>query len=71
VSCLILFYTPLDSSACSGPSFTRQAVLHPPFLPSLRILIASIMEEYNKGAWEELIERCEETGVDGFEINFR
>ena len=28
------------------------------------------MEEYNKGAWEELIERCEETGVDAFEINF-
>ena len=28
------------------------------------------MEEYNKGAWEELIERCEEAGVDAFEINF-
>lgn len=28
------------------------------------------MEEYNKGAWEELIERCEDTGVDAFEINF-
>ena len=28
------------------------------------------MEEYNKDAWEELIERCEETGVDAFEINF-
>lgn len=35
-----------------------------------RILIASIMEEYNKDAWEELIGRCEETGVDAFEINF-
>ncbi|XP_011625380.1 dihydropyrimidine dehydrogenase (NADP(+)), chloroplastic [Amborella trichopoda] len=35
-----------------------------------RILIASIMEEYNKAAWEELIERVEETGVDAFEINF-
>ncbi|DBB10929.1 TPA: Dihydropyrimidine dehydrogenase [NADP(+)] [Trebouxia sp. C0006] len=35
-----------------------------------RVLIASIMEEYNKGAWEELIERCEESGVDAFEINF-
>lgn len=34
------------------------------------MLIASIMEEYNRAAWEELIERCEETGVDGFEINF-
>jgi len=28
------------------------------------------MEEYNKDAWEELIERCEEAGVDAFEINF-
>ena len=35
-----------------------------------RVLIASIMEEYNKGSWEELIERCEESGVDAFEINF-
>ncbi|KAG9445023.1 hypothetical protein H6P81_016363 [Aristolochia fimbriata] len=35
-----------------------------------RILIASIMEEYNKPAWEELIERVEETGVDALEINF-
>ena len=35
-----------------------------------RILIASIMEEYNKGAWEEIIGRCEEIGVDAFEINF-
>lgn len=25
-----------------------------------RILIASIMEEYNRSAWEELIGRCEE-----------
>lgn len=35
-----------------------------------RILIASIMEEYNKSAWEELIVRCEDAGVDAFEINF-
>lgn len=28
------------------------------------------MEEYNKAAWEELIARCEDTGVDAFEINF-
>jgi len=35
-----------------------------------RILIASIMEEYNRDAWEELIERCEAAGVDAFEINF-
>lgn len=35
-----------------------------------RVLIASIMEEYNKNAWEEIIGRCEEVGVDAFEINF-
>lgn len=28
-----------------------------------RILIASIMEEYDKAAWQELIERVEETGI--------
>lgn len=35
-----------------------------------RVLIASIMEEYNRDAWVEIIERCEETGVDAFELNF-
>mmetsp|Transcript_10131 Transcript_10131/g.13822 ORF Transcript_10131/g.13822 Transcript_10131/m.13822 type:complete len:447 (-) Transcript_10131:101-1441(-) len=35
-----------------------------------RVLIASIMEEYNRSAWEEIIGRCEEVGVDGFELNF-
>ncbi|KAK9825990.1 hypothetical protein WJX74_003595 [Apatococcus lobatus] len=35
-----------------------------------RILIASIMEEYDKPAWEELISRCEDVGVDAFEVNF-
>lgn len=35
-----------------------------------RVLIASIMEEVNKDAWEELIGRCEEVGVDAFEVNF-
>lgn len=35
-----------------------------------RILIASIMEEYNKDAWTELVERCQDTGVDAFELNF-
>ena len=34
------------------------------------MLIASIMEEYNRGPWEELIGKCEEVGVDAFEINF-
>ncbi|MEO7413946.1 MAG: NAD-dependent dihydropyrimidine dehydrogenase subunit PreA [Opitutaceae bacterium] len=33
-------------------------------------LIASVMEEYNKDAWFEIIQRCEATGVDGFELNF-
>lgn len=28
------------------------------------------MEEYSKDAWEEIVGRCEEVGVDGFEINF-
>ncbi|CAI0380523.1 unnamed protein product [Linum tenue] len=35
-----------------------------------RILIASIMEEYSKSGWEELIDRVEQTGIDAFEINF-
>jgi dihydropyrimidine dehydrogenase (NADP+)/dihydropyrimidine dehydrogenase (NAD+) subunit PreA len=35
-----------------------------------RVLIASIMEEYNKDAWVEIVKRCEDTGVDAFELNF-
>jgi dihydroorotate dehydrogenase subfamily 1 len=35
-----------------------------------RILIASIMEEANKDAWIEIVERCQDTGVDAFELNF-
>lgn len=35
-----------------------------------RILIASVMEEYRKDAWVEIIERCEACGVDAFELNF-
>jgi dihydroorotate dehydrogenase subfamily 1 len=34
------------------------------------VLIASIMEEYRKDAWTEIVERCEAAGVDGFELNF-
>lgn len=34
------------------------------------ILIASIMEEYNRDAWVEIVERCQESGVDAFELNF-
>lgn len=34
------------------------------------ILIASIMEEYRKDAWVEIVERCQDAGVDAFELNF-
>lgn len=34
------------------------------------VLIASVMEEYRKDAWIEIIQRCEAAGVDGFELNF-
>lgn len=34
------------------------------------ILIASIMEEYRKEGWVEVVERCQEAGVDAFELNF-
>lgn len=33
------------------------------------ILIASIMEEYNRDAWHEIVERCQSAGVDAFELN--
>jgi dihydroorotate dehydrogenase subfamily 1 len=35
-----------------------------------RVLIASIMEEYNRDAWTEIVERCQDAGVDAFELNF-
>lgn len=35
-----------------------------------RVLIASIMEEYNKSAWVQIVEQCQEAGVDAFELNF-
>jgi dihydropyrimidine dehydrogenase (NADP+)/dihydropyrimidine dehydrogenase (NAD+) subunit PreA len=34
------------------------------------ILIASIMEEFRKDAWVEIVERCQDAGVDAFECNF-
>lgn len=34
------------------------------------VLIASIMEEYNRDAWIEIVQRCEATGIDAFELNF-
>ena len=35
-----------------------------------RVLICSIMEEFNKDAWVEIIEKCQDVGVDAFELNF-
>lgn len=35
-----------------------------------RVLIASIMEECSRGAWDEIVGRCEAVGVDAFEVNF-
>jgi dihydropyrimidine dehydrogenase (NADP+)/dihydropyrimidine dehydrogenase (NAD+) subunit PreA len=35
-----------------------------------RVLIASIMEEYRQDAWVEIVERCQEAGVDALECNF-
>lgn len=35
-----------------------------------RVLIASIMEEYNRDRWVEIVQRCQACGVDGFELNF-
>ncbi len=34
------------------------------------VLIASIMEEFNQEAWIEIVERCQDAGVDAFELNF-
>lgn len=34
------------------------------------VLIASIMEEYEKDRWVELVERTQACGVDAFELNF-
>lgn len=35
-----------------------------------RVLICSIMEEFKKDAWIEIVERCQDVGVDAFECNF-
>jgi dihydroorotate dehydrogenase subfamily 1 len=34
-----------------------------------KILVASIMEEYRKEAWQEITRRVQDTGVDAFELN--
>ena len=45
--------------------FRRCKQMHPE-----GVLIASIMEEYNRDAWIEIVKRCEACGVDAFELNF-
>lgn len=45
--------------------FKRCKDLHPE-----GILIASIMEEFERDAWIEIVERCQDAGVDAFELNF-
>jgi dihydroorotate dehydrogenase subfamily 1 len=34
-----------------------------------KMLIASIMEEYDRAAWHEIVERTQATGIDAFELN--
>jgi dihydroorotate dehydrogenase subfamily 1 len=34
-----------------------------------KILVASIMEEYRREAWHEIVQRTQETGIDAFELN--
>src|SRR5262249_31691400 len=34
-----------------------------------KVVIASIMEEYRREAWHEIVKRTEDTGVDAFELN--
>jgi dihydroorotate dehydrogenase subfamily 1 len=34
-----------------------------------KMLIASIMEEYRRDAWHEIVNRVQDTGVDAFELN--
>ena len=34
-----------------------------------KILIASIMEEYRRDAWQQIVREVQATGVDGFELN--
>ena len=34
------------------------------------VLICSIMEEYRRDAWIEIVTRCQDAGVDAFELNF-
>src|SRR3954465_8935241 len=34
-----------------------------------KILVASIMEEYRKEAWQQIVREVQETGVDAFELN--
>ncbi len=47
------------------PEFKQVKKEHPD-----HVLIASIMEEYDKGRWQELTRMVQDTGVDAFELNF-
>lgn len=59
-----------NTKSCKCKLACQSQLLTSHYFVERRVLIASIMEEFNKGAWEELIERCEESGVDAFEVNF-
>src|SRR6266850_2349126 len=54
----------------SGPPGTNLNVIARAFKEGWGALIASVMEEYNKDAWVEIVERCQDAGVDAFELNF-
>jgi hypothetical protein len=60
-----------SSSSATGPSrFGRMNSRSARTSYPQGVLIASVMEEYRKDAWIEIVERCEAAGVDGFELNF-
>jgi dihydropyrimidine dehydrogenase (NAD+) subunit PreA len=35
-----------------------------------RALIASVMVQSTREAWHDIVQRCQDTGIDGFELNF-
>jgi dihydroorotate dehydrogenase len=57
---------PIDPRSCARKTTSPPAVCSYPD----NILIASIMEQYDKERWQELTRRICEAGVDGFECNF-
>jgi len=58
----------LSATAPSKPGSTKFKQIKDKYPDG--ILIASIMEEFRKDAWIEIVERCQDAGVDGFECNF-